>query len=126
MSVPGSNLLSQALTVIVSQTITYYKWNTRTVNEVGQYVSTYDAPIDIRGSFQPVPKSLYTAYGLDLQKEYYTFFTLNDLLDINRDVSNDQIVFNGIRFQCESDVEWFAVDKWKAVLCCKLKLEGAP
>jgi len=123
MTVPGSNLLAQALGVIASQVISFYKYNGRTSNTVGQYVSVYLAPVDIRGSFQPVPKNLYMAYGLDLQKDYYTFYTLNDLLDINRDVSNDQIVFNNVRFQCESNVEWFSLDKWKAVLCCRLRPE---
>jgi hypothetical protein len=118
MGTPGSNLLKQALTVIVPQTVAYYKALTRTLNSVGQWVTPYDEPVNIRGSFQAVPRNLYEAYGLDFQKNYYTFYTLNDIIDLQRDVSNDQIVFNNQRFQCESNNDWFAVDKWKGVLCC--------
>lgn len=118
MQVPGSNLLSIALTVINRQIVTYYRALPRTVNSVGQWVTTYDTPLDVRGSFQAVPRNLYAAYGLDFQKSYYTFYTLNDIIDLQRDVSNDQIVFNSQRFQCESNNDWFAVDKWKGVLCC--------
>ena len=121
MGTPGSNLLLQALTVIVPQTIAYYKALPRTTNAVGQYVTTYDSPVNVRGSFQAVPRNMYQAYGLDFQKNYYTFYTLNDIIDLQRDVSNDQIVFNNQRFQCESNNDWFAVDHWKGVLCCLIR-----
>lgn len=124
MPVPGSNLLKQALTVIAAQTVTYYQATGRTRNAVGQYSTAYATGVDVKGSFQPVPKRLYEAYGLDLQKNYYTFYTLNDIIDVRRDVSNDQIVFNGSRFQCESNNDWFAMDFWKGVLCCYISPDG--
>jgi len=124
MGTPGSNLLKQALTVIVPQIVTYYRALPRTTNAIGQYVTTYDTPVDVRGSFQAVPRNLYQAYGLDFQKSYYTFYTLNDIIDLQRDVSNDQIVFNSLRYQCESNNDWFAVDHWKGVLCCLIKPGG--
>ena len=120
MSTPGSNILAQALKVIKPQTLQYFKYLGRTVNSVGQYVTAYEPVVNIRGSFQPVDKKLYAQYGLDLQKDYFTFYTLNNLLDITRDVSNDQLGYQGSRYQCESNVEWFTLDKWKAVLCCRL------
>lgn len=118
MTTPGSNLLKQALTVINPQFVTYYRAASRAINSIGQFVTTYAAGTVIRGSFQAVPRKLYMAYGLDLQKSYYTFYTLNDLIDIQRDVSNDQLVYNGLRYQVESDNDWFAQDGWKGVLCC--------
>lgn len=121
MNVPGSNLLAQALTVIISQTVSYFQATARSLNDVGQYITTYAEPLSIRGSFQAVPRNLYYQYGLDLQKNYYTFYSLNDIIDIKRNVSNDQIEFNGQRFQCESNNDWFAVDKWKGILCCEIK-----
>jgi hypothetical protein len=118
--VPGSNLLAQALTVITPQFVTYTAYVSRVVNTVGQWVNTYAIPVTIKGSFQPLPKGLYQAYGLDLQKTYFVFYTLNDLLDIHRDFSNDMIAYNGQTYQCESNTEWYAQDKWKGVLCCAL------
>ena len=118
MTTPGSNLLKQALTVIFPQVINYYAASGRSVNSVGQYVTTYAAGQLIRGSFQAVPRKLYMSYGLDLQKSYFTFYTLNNMIDIERDVSNDQLTYNGLRYQVESDNDWFAQDGWKGVLCC--------
>ncbi len=117
MSVPGSNLLKTALSVIASQQVLYYKASGRDYNDVGQYVTTYLPGVSIRGSFQPVPKNLYQVYGLDLSKIYYTFYTLNDLIDIQRNVAADQIIFNNKRFQCETNNDWYAIDGWKGVLC---------
>ena len=118
MTTPGSNLLKQALTVIAPQSILYYAQNGRTLNSVGQWVTTYALPALVLGSFQPVPKNLYEVYGLDLQKTYATFYTLSDVIDIHRDTSNDQIVYNSQTYQCESNNDWFAQDGWKGVLCC--------
>lgn len=117
MSIPGSNLLNMCLTLIAKQAVTYYEFLSRAENAVGQDITTYEAPVTLYGSFQAVPKKLYELYGLDLQKEYSTFYASNDLLDINRDVSGDQIVYNSRRYQIESANDWYAQDGWKGVLC---------
>ena len=118
--IPGSNLLNLALTVIARQSVTYYKMIGRALNNVGQDVTTYEPPVVVTGSFQPVPRKLYQQYGLDLQKNYYTFYVSANFLDVARDVSGDQIAFNGIRFQCESNNDWYAIDGWKGVLCVEI------
>lgn len=117
-NIPGSNLLNAALTVIAKQTISYYRYVERVLNDVGQNITTYAAPVPIVGSFQPVPRRMYTQMGLDMQKAYYTFYTSNNILDISRDVAGDQIVFQGKRYQCQSNNDWYAgLDGWKGVLC---------
>lgn len=115
--VPGINLLNMALTVIQQQTVDYYQYNARTLNAVGQYVTTYKTMVKIVGSWQPVPKHLYPIYNLDLQKSYFTFYTSNNVLDITRDVSGDQIVYKGRRYQVESNNDWYQEDGWKGMLC---------
>jgi len=115
--IPGQNILKMALSVIAKQTVLYYKFAGRSLNAVGQDVTTYSSPFVIVGSFQPVPKRLYAQYGLDFQKSYYTFYTSNPILDVERKVSADQIAYNGQRFQCESNTDWFSIDGWKGVLC---------
>lgn len=114
---PGSNILNQALTIIAKQAITYLRATGRTLNNVGQDVTTYAAPVVIYGSFQPVPQQLYIQYGLDFQKSYFRFFTSNDAIDIKRDVSCDQIIFDNKLYKCESNTEWFKLDGWKEILC---------
>src|SRR5574338_686390 len=115
--VPGMNLLNMALTVIQQQTVSYYKYTSRALNAVGQYVTTYATATNIVGSWQPVPKHLYPIYNLDLQKSYYTFYTSNNVIDVNRDVAGDQIVFKGRRYQVESNNDWYNLDGWKRMLC---------
>lgn len=117
MSIPGSNLLNMAFTLIARQTVSYYQYQSRASNAVGQDITTYAAPVSLSGSFQAVPRKLYELYGLDLQKSYYTFYASSNLLDVARDVSGDQIVYNSRRYQIESDNDWFAIDGWKGVLC---------
>lgn len=121
MRIPGCDLLSIAATVISLQTVIYYQFVSRSLNDIGEDVTVYQPPVNMDGSFQPVPRLLYEKYGLDLQKEYYTFYTSNNILDVGRDVSGDQIEFNNTRFQCESNNDWFAVDGWKGVLCAAIK-----
>lgn len=119
--IPGSNLLNMALTVIAKQSITYFKALGRSLNNIGQDVTIYDLPTIILGSFQPVPRKLYETYGLDLQKSYFTFYTSNNIIDVGRDVSGDQIVFQNLRYQCESSNDWFGEDGWVGVLCVLIK-----
>ena len=115
--IPGQNLLKMAFNIIATQVIIYNQATGRTLNAVGQDVTTYADPVTIRGSFQPVPRSLYQQYGLDLSKSYFTFYTLLNLIDIQRDVSADQIAFNGATYQCISTNDWFAIDGWEGILC---------
>jgi len=120
MAVPSSNILSQALTAIRCEVIQYFAAASRTVNDVGEWLTTYNIPLTVYGSFQPVPKRLYEELGLDLAKSYYVFYSLQRIIDIKRDVSNDQLLYMGERFQCESNTGWYREDGWDAVLCCKL------
>lgn len=115
--IPGQDLLAMALTMIAQQGLTYYKASGRTLNSIGQYVTTFYAGVAMYGSWQPVPRQLMMQYGLDLQKDYYTFYTSNNVLDLDRDITADQVAFNGQLFQVESANDWFALDGWKGILC---------
>src|SRR6202034_1711709 len=122
--IPGSNLLDMAFNLIAQQILSYFKASGRTVNAVGQNVTNYDNPIFIEGSFQPVSKNLYQALGLDFQKSYFNLYVSKNIIDIRRDVTSDQVVFNGRLFQCLSNTEWIGIDGWAAVLC--VEVGGVP
>ncbi len=122
--IPGANLLKTALSVIASQSVEYYAFTTRALNSIGNYVPVYADPIILRGSFQPVARNLYQAYGLDFQKTYYTFYSSVDVLDIIRDTSSDKLGFNGEIYQVESSNDWFAVDGWTGVLAVRIPNAG--
>ncbi len=123
--IPGANVLNMAFRIIAQEGVVYYRDLGRIQNVVGQDITQYDTGIKMLGSFQPVPRNLYTVYGLDFQKSYYTFYTSNNLLDVTREISGDQIAFNGQRYQCESANDWFMIDGWKGVLCIHIGDDNA-
>lgn len=116
MGVPGMNLLNMAMTVIQPTIVTYKKYASRTINSIGNYITTYDTSVDIPGSLQAVPRSAYQAYGLDYNKTFYTFYTSTNVIDTQRDVSGDQMTSGGFLYQCVSENDWFAIDGWTGVL----------
>lgn len=120
MLVPGSNILNMALSVIAKSSFQYYAFVSRTPNEVGQDIATYASPTILRGSVQPIPRSLYQEYGLDFQRNYVNVYISRDMMDIARDVSGDKIIFNRNTYQCVSKTAWDAIDGWDAVLCVQI------
>lgn len=91
--IPGSNLLNMALSVIAPQKFTYYAFVSRKTGINGLDVATYASPMRVRGSVQPVPRSMYETLGLNLQKTYVNIFIARNIVDLNRDVSGDYIIF---------------------------------
>jgi hypothetical protein len=119
--IPGSNVLNMALRTIARQTVLYQRFVTRGSNAIGQEVSVYDEPgVAVTGSFQPVKRSLYEEYGLDLSKKYANFYVSLDVLPVDRDSSGDQIVYNQELYKVESETEWYPVDGWVALLLIKI------
>lgn len=118
--IPGANVLNIALSVIARQTLQYYQYTSRAPNSVGIYVSTYDSPTTITGSAQPVPHELNEKYGKDFQDNLYRFFVPQNALDVNRDSSGDQIVFNGVYYQVISTTPWYSVDGWVEILAVQV------
>lgn len=115
--IPGENLLATALTVIAPVTVSYQQAQPRGMpNAIGYFEPTYADAVPIQGSFQPVPKNLYSEMGLDLTKTYFWFYTTTLINGINRDVTNDLITFAGNTYQCESPKDWYNIDGWNAVL----------
>lgn len=115
--IPGSNLLNMALRTISAQGFTYVPWASRAIGANGMYINTYGDSQQLAGSVQPVPRRLYEQYGLDFQKSYYNVFVSANVMDLQRDVAGDKIVYNGQNFQVESRTPWFAADGWNELLC---------
>ncbi|MHC5539495.1 phage collar protein [Singulisphaera rosea] len=114
-----------ATRLIATQAFDYYAFDCRTPNAIGLDVAVYKTPVTLRGSIQPVPRSLYQAYGLDFQKNYINVYVSQAITDISRDVSGDQIVFEGNPYQCVSKTPWVGIDGWDAVLCVAITKDAA-
>ena len=117
MATPGSNILKTALSVLASQKIQYLAFVSRSNNAIGMLVPVYAAAITIRGSVQPVPRSIMERLGLDFQKQYVNIFVPNDVVDIERDVSSDKFQYGGKTYQGLSSTAWYSVDGWNEILC---------
>ncbi len=130
MGIPGSDLLADALMSIDSVTVEYFTFADRTLNAVGQYVLSYNTPIDVEASVQALPKKSYTQLGLDLKRQYVTAYLSYDVADLDRDVSGDRFVMpDGRRYQVESKTDWFMMDGWVACICVRIEFpppEAAP
>lgn len=116
MSVPGSNLLAEALGIIASQSVIYYRFASRATNAIGLDLPTYDEPEEVFGSFQPVPRNLYQSLGLDFEKDYWNFYSITQMNGVSRDTSGDKIVYNGKTYQALSANDWHSVDGWQGML----------
>lgn len=124
--IPGSNLLSEALELIASQPVKYYRNNGRVANAALILVPTYD-PVQVvrRCSVQAVPRTRYEVLGLDMSKSYVTWFAPQAVITIDRDKAGDKIVWNGASYQCETVTDWSGQDGWSAVICVKIGGEDA-
>lgn len=120
MNVPGSNLLTQALQLITSQSISYYAYLSRSKTATGTFVPVYARAVVIKGSIQPVSRSLMQILGLDMQRNYVNIFVRNAVIDIKRDVSSDKFMFAGTTYQALSITKWISVDSWNQVLAIEV------
>lgn len=123
MSIPGINIFRIASRVIKPTKVQYMRYLGRTLNAARQYVPQYDTSVYIMASVQPVDRSVYALYGLDVQKNYITVFAAVDTIDIQRDTSSDIFVWNGAQWQIDSKNDWVAQDGWMS--CKAVKLGGA-
>lgn len=121
MTIPGSNILALALTVIGSQTVKWFQYASMAPGPTGLVTVTYNAPVTVtKGSVQPVDRARYDAWGLDWQKSYVTWFVPNEnVMPITRNPNSngDVIEWGGRRYQAIGDTPWGAIDQWTRILC---------
>lgn len=120
MTVPGSNLLNMALGLIAGQRVGWRQFLGTTTNAAGVKVPTWAASVDITGSFQPVPATLLQQYGLDMSKNYATFYSSHQMGDPDRSKAGDRLIYAGKVYQIESKTPWFAQDGWESALCVEV------
>lgn len=117
----GINLYKLATSAIGTQQVQYYQFIDRTTNEVGLDVVNYAEPVTIDGSVQAASWNQLQNLGLDLTKEYITFYTDNNILTIERDTAGDQLAYQGKRYQViGKPSDWIRQDGWNGVLCVRI------
>lgn len=117
MSIPGSNLLVQALGVIASQPVTYFKFINNTTTGAGRKIPQFDPGVIVKvGSVQTVPRNRYQILGLDVEKNYITWFVPKDVAGTGRDTAGDRITYGGRMYQLSSQNPWVLQDGWMSVI----------
>ena len=116
MMIPGTNLLGLALTVLGTQTVTWHRAASRAQNEAGQWVTAYDAPVSVRGSWQSVERAKYQTLGLDLAKTYFNFYSAAPIKGVSRGTSPDLLDVNGRRHEVVAVLDWVPQDGWCGVM----------
>lgn len=122
MNIPGMNLLGMALTVIGSQPVQYYRSTGPAVrNAAGFMTAPYAAAETIfTCSVQAVPRARYAQLGLDLAKDYVTWFVPRAVFGVDRDESGDRFAWSGKLWQVESCTDWSAQDGWVQALAVRV------
>ena len=118
--IPGSNLLNSALTVITSQGFGYIKFTGRATNAIGIDVPVYDPAVQVKGSIQAVPRSLFQHMGLDWKRNYIMIYCDPVILGVDRDSAGDRIEFDGKTYQVLSENDWQPMDSWQGLLCVEI------
>lgn len=118
--IPGGNLLNLALSVIAPSSLRFYAFASRVSNALGVFETTYAPPVQIWGSVQAVPRTLYHDLGLDLQKDYAMLYAARELHDIGRGTAGDRVDWNGSTWQLISESDWFAIDGWVGVMMVRV------
>ena len=117
MSVPGSNLLRQALKLIRPQVVRWYANTGQATNAVGYVVPSFAAGVEVQvASVQAVPLNRYQSMGLDFKRRYVSAFIAADVIGLERERAPDEFEWSGRRFSVVTDVPWYAVDGWVEVV----------
>jgi hypothetical protein len=121
MTVPGSNLLNMAMGLIGAQAVGWRKYLGKVTNAAGFDVITWAEAVTVYGSFQPVSDAMVQQLGLDMTKNYATFFASENFGEVDRDKTGDRLVYAGKTYQIESKTPWHSQDGWDYVLCVEVK-----
>lgn len=113
MTIPGSDLLAEALTVINGTELLWYRSQGRAQDAEGNWVTSFADPVTVDGSWQPIDSSKYEYLGLDVQRSYQIFYTHAPIQTVEANKTPDFIVANGRKWVAQKDVSnWLAYDGW--------------
>jgi hypothetical protein len=124
--IPGSNLFLRASKLISRNPINYWPYLSRVKNASRQWVSTFGPVQVIYASVQAVSRDTYVQLGLDFQRNYVTVFAAINVVDLVRDSSGDQFVFDGKIYQIESQNTWFLRDGWAECMAVEIGIGTHP
>ncbi len=121
--IPGGNLLKLALSIQAKHTVTYFRLTGSTQDAAGYDIDAFAQGVDIStGQVQSVPLNKFELLGLDLAKEYISWFVPDlDVRAVRRDDNGDELNYNGRRYKVvNTNCDWLAQDGWRNVIACDI------
>lgn len=113
-----------AMQLVGKQEFGYIKYLSRSTQstgiDIGLDVAQYAQEVPTCGQVQALPRQLFEAYGLDLQKNYIVFYVSQEIIDVTRDVSGDKIKFAGNMYNCLSQTNWLNINGWTGVVAIQV------
>ncbi len=118
--VPGRNQLSDNFRAVNTEDIFYFKFKSRELNLVGQWVVEYHCPVNVQASIQSVNRSVYQQLNLDLKRQYVKVYLCVDSKGIERNRAGDQFIFDGKKYQIDDEGDWFLRDGWSSFMAIEV------
>lgn len=118
--IPGGNLLAAALKVISPQGFVLHRYQATVTNGIGFDVHTFSAPVTVSGSVQPASNKTYKELGLDWKKKHIQIWTTENIISLSRDRPNDQVEFNGSRYDIVERTPWEDIDGWSSYVAVEV------
>jgi len=113
------NLLNTALSILPKTTALWYRFDKLVVDDRGKEKAQYKEPLKIIGSFQAVDVQTIQELGLEIKREYKTFYTSNNLKLVNQSTSPDYLEISGSVYDIINSTNWHDINGWSGFLCIK-------
>lgn len=106
------NLQALAATAIPQQTVLHHRFAGNVTNDMGYKVPSYDEPVEIAGSFQPMAAQDAAKLGLDFRQEHATFYTSASIALAGQGTQPDRIEYGGKLYDAIGVTDWKSQDGW--------------
>lgn len=106
------NLQALAATVIPQQTVLHHRFAGNITNDMGYQEPSYDDPVKITGSFQPMEAETAAKLGLDFREVRSTFHTSAGVALAGEGTQPDRIEYGGKLYDAIGITDWKTQDGW--------------
>ena len=107
-----SNLQALASATIPQQVVLHHHFAGNVTNDMGYKVPTYDDPVAIKGSLQPMTAQDAAKLGLNFRQVNATFYTSASISLAGKGTQPDRIEYGGKLYDVIGVTDFKAQDGW--------------
>ena len=116
------NIFSMVSGLIGTQEFTWLRFSTRTTNEIGLDVTNTYPPLKVRGVVQPLQNDLREQYGIEFNVRSIIVYMPYNVLDIERDISGDRIIYRDLTYQVRNVTDWYHQNGWVSFIAVEINV----